>query len=74
MARDIPSLAEEGLEACARGDRTRAVVLVTELIEAVDFEHPAAGPVCRLYDEALTELAAGGFGAARRPFQALRAV
>jgi hypothetical protein len=74
MARDLSALAEGGLEACARGDRAGATMLVTELIEAVDFEHPAAGPVCRLYDEALTELAAGGFGAARRLFQALRAV
>jgi len=74
MARELSTVAEDGMKACADGDRMRATLLVAELIAAADLEHVAARPVCRLYEEALTGLAAGRFDAARLLFQALRAV
>jgi hypothetical protein len=73
MARAVSAMAEEGIEACASGDRVRATMLVAELMAAVDLEHVAAHDVCRLYDDALAGLAAGRFHAARALFQALRA-
>lgn len=74
MARELSAVAEDGVKACACGDRVRATMLVAELIAAADLEHVAAQSVCRLYEEALAELAAGRFNAARLLFQALRAV
>lgn len=74
MARELAALAAEGVEACAYGDRSRATMLVAELIAAMDLGHIAARPVCDLYEEALAELAAGHFDAARALFQALRTV
>jgi hypothetical protein len=74
MARVLSVVAEDGMAACANGDRTRAAMLVAELIGIADLEHLAAQPVCRLYEEALAGLAMGQFHAARTLFQALRAV
>ena len=74
MARALAVVAEEGVEACAYGDRARATMLVTELIAGADLQHAAAGQVCRLYEEALRGLAAGRFTPALVLFQALRAV
>jgi hypothetical protein len=74
MARELSSVAEDGVAACAHGDRTRAAMLVAELIAIADLEHVTAQPMCRLYEDALAGLAAGRFDAARALFQALRAV
>ena len=74
MARSMLAVAEDGVDACAHGDRVGATMLVVELIAAVDLEHLAARAVCRMYDEALAGLAAGCFTPARALFQALRAV
>ena len=74
VARDLATVAAEGVEACLRGDRVRAARLVTELVDAMDLGHPAARPVCDLYEEALAGLATGRFETARALFQALRAV
>jgi hypothetical protein len=74
MARALGAVAEDGVVACAQGDRTRAALLVSELIAVVDLEDVAAASACRLYEEALVGLAAGRFDAARALFQALRAV
>jgi hypothetical protein len=74
MARELATVAEDGVKACAYGDRMRATMLVAELIASANLEHLAAQPVCRLYEEALAGLAAGRFTEARLLFQALRAV
>jgi len=74
MARELSAVAEDGVAACANGDRTRATMLVAELIAIADLEHVAAQSVCHLYEEALAGLAVGQFHAARTLFQALRAV
>ncbi len=74
MVRTLAVVAEDGVDACTRGDRVRATMLVVELIAAVDLEHMAARSVCRMYDEALAGLAAGHFTPARTLFQALREV
>lgn len=74
MARELTVVAAEGVEACAYGDRPRATLLVAELIAAMDLGHIAARPVCDLYEDALAQLAAGRFDAARLLFQALRTV
>jgi hypothetical protein len=74
MARELAAVAEQGVEACAAGDRARAAGLVKELIARLDLGDAAAEPVCRLYDDALAELTAGRFEAARALFQALRTV
>ncbi len=74
MPRQHDVIAEEGVRACAYGDRGRARVLVAELIAMADLDDVAAQPVCRIYEEALAELGAGRFGAARALFQALRTV
>jgi hypothetical protein len=74
MARALGTVAAEGVEACAYGDRPRATLLVAELIAALDLGHVAARPVCALYEDALAELRAGRFEAARLLFQALRTV
>ena len=77
MANDLAAVAEiadEGVRACAYGDRVRARALVAALIAMADLEDAAAPAVCRLYEEALADLAAGRFGAARTLFQALRTV
>jgi hypothetical protein len=74
MGRDLAAVAEEGVEACVRGDRARATQLVAELISALDLTHAAARPVCDLYEEALGELVNGRFEAARALFHALRTV
>jgi hypothetical protein len=74
MTDDLAVLAERGVEACVAGDRARAAGLVRALIERVDLDDAAAPEVCRLYEEALADLAAGRFGAARALFHALRTV
>jgi hypothetical protein len=74
MARELATVAEDGVKACAYGDRGRATMLVVELIASAELDHPAAHSVCQLYEEALAGLAAGRFDAARLLFQALRAV
>jgi hypothetical protein len=74
MARELSTVAEDGMTACACGDRVRATMLVAELIAAADLGHVAAPSVCHLYEDALAGLAAGSFDAARLLFQALRAV
>jgi hypothetical protein len=74
MARELATVVEDGVKACAYGDRMRATVLVAELIASLDLDHEAAQPVCRLYEEALAGLAAGRFTEARLLFQALAAV
>ena len=77
MAQDfaaVAAMADEGVRACAFGDRARAATLVAALLARVDLDDVAAQPVCRLYEEALADLRAGRFGAARTLFQALRTV
>ena len=74
MIRTLSIVAEDGMAACASGDRTRAALLVSELIAVADLDSAEAPSVCRLYEEALTGIAAGQFHAARTLFQALRAV
>jgi hypothetical protein len=74
MTSDMTALAEEGVDACVRGDRPRAAALMAQLVALLDLDDPAALPVCRLYEEALADLAAGRFAAARFLFQALRSV
>ena len=74
MIRECAVVAEEGVRACAYGDRGRAAALVMELIAGADFDDAAARAVCRLYEDALADLAAGRFNAARTLFQALRTV
>ena len=74
MTRDLETVAEEGVRACAYGDRARATSVVMELMALADLDDPAAQPVCRLYEEALADLTAGRFSAARTLFQALRTV
>src|SRR4051812_34619437 len=61
MARELGTVAEDGIKACAYGDRMRATVLVAELMADADLGHAAAREVCRLYEEALAGLAAGRF-------------
>ena len=74
MARAMSVVAEDGVNACTRGDRMAATMLVVELIGAADLEHAAAPAVCRMYEAALAALAAGSFTPARTLFQALRSV
>ncbi len=74
MARELATVAEDGVKACAYGDRQQATMLVAELIAGADLGDVASYQVCRLYEEALAGLAVGRFGAARVLFQALRAV
>lgn len=74
MTRTLSIVAEDGVAACANGDRTRAAMLVSELIAITDLEHVAAQSVCRMYEDALAGIAAGQFHAARTLFQAVRAV
>ena len=74
MTRDLAIVADEGVRACAYGDRARAQTLVNELIGMIDLDDAAARSVCPLYQEALADLAAGRFNAARTLFQALRTV
>jgi hypothetical protein len=73
MTRELATVIEDGVKACAYGDRMRATLVVAELIAGVDLEHGAAQAVCRLYEDALAGLAAGRFTEARLLFQALAA-
>jgi hypothetical protein len=74
MARELATVIEDGVKACAYGDRSGATRLVAELIASADLEHVGAQSVCRLYEDALVGLRAGRFTEARLLFQALRAV
>ena len=74
MAREIAVVADEGVEACAAGDRARAMALIFELIAWLEPDDTAAQAVCALYENALVQLRAGRVDAARRLFQALRTV
>ena len=71
---ELRMVAEQGVDACTAGDRDRAASLVAALIARLDMEDPAAQVVCGLYEEALADLRAGRFDAARALFHALRTV
>ena len=74
MTRALAMVAAEGIEACAYGDRSRATMLLAELVAGLDLGHAAAQSVCDLYEEARVGVANGDFDSARALFQALRTV
>ncbi len=64
---------EQGVLACKRKDRRRAIRVLEELIAALDFEYEQiAGRLLTLYDWALRQVREGNFDEARRILEGLR--